>query len=126
MVETGNYLNKPEKSKLIEILLIVGSILFAFNSTQNFSPEMKNIMILFLVLSIFYWVLLHTKTKTSSYYMTLLAWVLSLFFAAVIGTSIGVNIAANPVNQPIFGLIMAIAYYLVISFGLAYILRREK
>jgi len=126
MVETGTYLNKREKSKLIEILLIVGSILFAFNSAQNFSPEMKNIMILFLVLSIFYWVLLQTKTKTSSFFMTGLGWSISVCFAAVIGTSIGVNIVANPANQPSFGFIIGIAYYLVISIGLAYILRRDK
>jgi hypothetical protein len=55
------YLNKKQKTNLIEMLLIVGSILIAFGKIKSFSGDI--IFVLFLFSSIAYYIILQSSSN---------------------------------------------------------------
>ena len=75
----GIYLDKKSKGKLIEILLIVGSIVAAINLPAN----MVWIFMLFLLSSIIYYIFLQSpkKNTTSMYFISIF---ISIMFISII------------------------------------------
>ncbi len=115
----GIYLDKKGKEKLIEILLIIGSILAAFGYPE-FPVDLVWIFMLFLLMSISYYIFLQSPKKNPKLMLFISAFI-SLMFSSIIVYNIATSlILSNKLNlNP--GLIMVIAvvsviYYLIFSF----------
>jgi len=124
-------LEDPDKIKLIELLLVVDTILVAF----KFLPDnFVWIFILFVVMAIVLFIKLKKGTEKNRYYNLNVA-VASLFFSGTLsyelGYSLGVAIhSATSIIPEIYEIraaqILAMAYYITISYILYLALRNEK
>ena len=82
-------LKQPEKLKLIEILLIVGSIITAFKAQQD---NIATIFMLFLMGSIIYYIYIQSATLQSNNDCNHFINLIPLFIAASFSTILNVNL----------------------------------
>ena len=107
-------LNERDKSSLIEILLIVGTLLSALSLPLN----LIWIFVFFIICAILYFIFLKSKERDD----ILINWMAlfsSLFFSGIISYELGFGLAlVFGSKYLILAQIMAIVYYLFLSFVL--------
>ena len=107
-------LKQPEKLKLIELLLIVGSILIAFKAQPY---NITIIFMIYLVASIIYYIFIQSLTLELNGGKNYLFNLIPLFIAVIFSTILNVNIFLNTFSQfPTFSTILYILYFIMFSF----------
>ncbi len=111
-------LKQPEKLKLIEMLLIVGSIITAFKAQPD---NMATIFMLFLMGSIIYYIYIQSATLQSNSAYNHFINLIPLFIAAAFSTILNVNlfmsIYINVFSEfPKITTVLYILYYVTFSF----------
>ena len=111
-------LKQPEKLKLIELLLIVGSILTAFKA----QPEnMANIFMIYLFVSIIYYIFIQNFTSELNagynWFMNLIPLSIAATFSTMLNVNLFISVGANALSKfPTFTTALYILYYVMFSF----------
>jgi hypothetical protein len=110
------HLDKDKKIKLIELLLIVGAILAAF----NLPPQHILLFMLFVLFSIWYYIEVQTGNETGLI-LTIIAAFVATSFVGIITYNIVICLIDSIYNVSnlisiIFVLIISIVYYLFFSY----------
>ncbi len=113
---------KAQKIKLIEILLIVGSLIAAFKLPTN----MVWVFMLFAICSIIYYIFIQTPIRKHSIMMPLSACVSFTFVAIVTSHLIVSLIESSPQEYALLNIIIGISYYAVLGPLLTIILARNE
>ncbi len=116
------YLTNAKKERLIEFLLIVGSIV----ATLNLPARMHWVFMLFITGSVLYYVLLQVP-KISLHSMILISVIISFSFTYILMHNYFVSLANANLNKE-FTMMdwLTIIYFLIFSILLAKVLYRRK
>ena len=111
-------LKQPEKLKLIELLLIIGSILIAFKE----QPEnMIDIFMIYLFFSIIYYIFIQNLTLKldagHNWFFNLIPLTIAASFSTMLNVNLFLSVGTNVLSQfPTFMTALYILYYVVFSF----------
>jgi hypothetical protein len=115
-------LDDSRKEKLIEILLITGSILTAL----NLPSEMIFIFTLFLFMSILYYISFRDKRIKNSIYIQAISAVVSYSFIGVLASIFGISLIRSSPQLADMSIIITIAYYVFFGALLTTVLSKSK
>ena len=109
-------LKQSEKLKLIELLLIIGSILIAFKE----QPEnMIDIFMIYLFFSIIYYIFIHNLKLDTGYnwFFNLIPLIIAASFSIMLNVNLFLSVGANALSKfPTFMAALYMLYYVVFSF----------
>lgn len=115
------YLEKQYKIKLIEILLIIGTIFAAF----NLSPTLQLLLMYFVVVALLYYIMITSGVKETDRLLRASAIATSCFFAGILSSNIGLGMIRSN-SSDVFALLMTILYYVIIVPVLYIALTKSK
>ncbi len=107
-------LNTEKKSKLIEILLLVGTILVALKTLQDF---LLIVFMFFIFSSIFYYIIIQNDNSKPSCWDNIHVLVIAATFSMLVNVNLFINLWSDFVRfSPPLGIILFSIYYLVLTF----------
>ncbi len=115
-------LDDSRKEKLIEILLITGSILTAL----NLPSDMIAIFTLFLFAAILYYISFRDKRVKNSAYIYAVSAVVSYSFIGVLTSIFGINLIRSSPQLADLSIVMTIVYYFIFGAILTAVLSKGK
>ena len=106
-------LKQPEKLKLIEMLLIVGSIITAFKAQPD---NMATIFMLFLMCSIIYYIYIQ-RNCAYDHFINLIPLFIAAAFSTLLNINLFMSICTNAFSDfPKITTVLYILYYVTFSF----------
>ena len=112
-----------DKTKTIEILLIVGSLMAVFNFPGNF----KIVYIIFIISSIPYFIMIQKVksqeniSKDYKHYVNLFSFITAISFSALLSVILSIN-AVNNLSDNIIKMVLFIVIYIIYTIFLTLII----
>ena len=116
------YLERERKIKLIEILLIVGSFLAAFQLPTN----MIWIFMIFILFALVYYILIQSGAKESDAVVRMSAILISFPFIAIVTYNLGVSLVKTFPEISLITMLLVAIYYVVFGMLLTLALTKTK